>query len=227
MKKYVHPMDVSYKDGIMRPFVNVGETVLVADNSGVKRVKVFERLTTYAYLVKVTAVELGYERKIPIGTELCGVLVRFDAFGYYVNNQMALFRTDHLLDNYMGGEPMFTQIFGGTVAPPNNFLKYETIVNACVLKVNDYVRIDLETFAQIQEIVVFNKGLEGSEFIVKLTSGNRFFRETGFRKGQLAKGILRRRPFLTNVTTTSLLAYSFDVYQLDISPIYRIKLKTN
>ena len=84
------------------------------------------------------------------------------------------------------------------------------------------MRIDLETFAQIQEIVVFKKGLEGSEFIVKLTSGNRFFRETGFKKGQLAKGILRRRPFRTNVTTASLLAYSFDVYQLDIFPIYKI-----
>ena len=40
MKRYVHPMDVSYKDGILRPFINVGQTVLVADNSGVKQVKV-------------------------------------------------------------------------------------------------------------------------------------------------------------------------------------------
>lgn len=222
MQRYVHPMDVSYKDGILRPFINVGQTVLVTDNSGVKQVKVSERLNAYAYLVKVTAVQLGFELKIPLGTELCGVLIRFDAFGYYGSNQICLFRTDHLLYNYIGGEPMFTQIHGGTVAPPNDFVGYGTIVNACFLRVNDYVRIDLETFAQIQEIVVFKKGLEGSEFIVKLTSGNRFFRETGFKKGQLAKGILRRRPFRTNVTTASLLAYSFDVYQLDIFPIYKI-----
>jgi hypothetical protein len=54
---------------------------------------------------------------------------------------------------------------------------------------------------------------------VKLTSGNRFFSQTGLKRDQIVKGVLRRRPFRTNVTTSSLLAYSFDVYQLDILPL--------
>ncbi len=225
-KKYVSAMDASYKDGLLRPLIDVGQNVLVADNSGVKRVNITERLTPSVYLVKVISVEPGYEKKIPLGTELCGVLVRFVDFGYYGSNQLCLFKTDHLLYNYIGGEPMFDRIVGGTVAPPNDFLQYQAIVNACVLQTNDYVRIDLETFAQIKEILTLKQGLEGSEFLVKLTSGNRFFRETSFRKNQLVKGVLRRRPFRTNVTTTSLLAYSFDVYQLDISPILKIRIKT-
>jgi hypothetical protein len=179
------------------------------------------------YLVKVISVEPGYEKKIPLETELCGVLVRFVDFGYYRRNQLCLFKTDHLFSNYIGGEPIFDRIVGGTVAPPNDFAQYQTIVNACVLQTNDYVRIDLETFAQIKEVIALKDGLEGSEFLVKLTSGNRFFRETSFRKNQLVKGVLRRRPFQTNVTTTSLLAYSFDVYQLDITPIFKNKLVDN
>ena len=70
-----------------------------------------------------------------------------------------------------------------------------------------------------QTLQKLEKGLDGSEFEVVLTSGNRFFSETGFKKWQLVNGILRRRPFRTNVTTSSLLAYSFDVYQLDIFPM--------
>ena len=60
---------------------------------------------------------------------------------------------------------------------------------------------------------------EGTVFEVKVTSGNFFFSKTGLKKDQIVKGILRRRPFRTNVTTSSLLAYSFDVYQLDIFPM--------
>ena len=176
------------------------------------------------YLVEVTAVRSGYEKKIPIGTEFCGVVVRFKDFGYYSSDQVCLFKTHHLLPNYMGGKPMFTHIYGGTVAPRNDLEHYQTILNACSLQPNDYVRIDLETYANIQKITKLNKGLEGSEFEVVLTSGNRFFNETGFKKGQVARGILRRRPFRTNVTTTSLLAYPFDVYQLDISPLETIYL---
>ena len=224
-ERYVSAMHVSYKDGTLRPFIDVGQTVYIADNSGVRTAKVTERLTFSVFLVKVTAVEPGYERKIPLGTEFCGVLVRFTDFGYYRSNQICLFRTDHLLNNYVGGEPMFNRIVGGTVAPPNHFEQYQTILNSCILQTNDYVRIDLETFAQIKEVISFKQGLEGSEFVVKLTSGNRFFRETNFRKNQLAKGVLRRRLFRTNVTTTSLLSYEFDVYQLDISPIFKNRLE--
>jgi len=159
------------------------------------------------------------KKKIPIGTEFCGVLVRFADFGYYRNNQVCLFKTHHLLDNYMGGEPMFTQIYGGTIAPRNDLKDYNTILSACCLKENDYVRVDLETYAQIQKINLLKKDLDGSEFEVKLTSGNRFFSQTGLKRDQIVKGVLRRRPFRTNVTTSSLLAYSFDVYQLDILPL--------
>lgn len=223
IKQYVSPMDTCYQDGVVRPFLQIGESVWVADNSGVKRVRLYKWLAPSVYLVKVTAVRVGYEKKIPIGTELCGVLVRFKDFGYYGYNQVCLFKTHHLLKNYMGGDPMFTHIFNGTVAPRNDLEQYHTIINACYLRVGDFVRINLETYAQIEKVIFFNKGLEGSEFEVKLTSGNRFFYETGFKKGQLVKGILRRKLFATNVTTLSLLAYSFDVYQLDILPI-KIKI---
>ena len=113
--------------------------------------------------------------------------------------------------------PMFSRI--GAAAIKNDLEQYQTIINACCLQVGDFVRINLETYAQIEKVVLFKKGLEGSEFEVKLTSGNRFFYETGFKKGQLVKGILKRKLFATNVTTLSLLAYSFDVYQLDILPL--------
>jgi len=217
--RYFSAMDLSYKDGIERPFIEIGQNFWVADNSGVKRVKISKWLAQSVYLVEVVAVDSGYERKIPIGTELCGVVVRFKDFGYYSSNQVCLFKTHHLLPNYMGGEPMFTHIYGGTVAPRNDLEQYETILNACTLQPNDYVRVDLETYAKIQKITKLTKELDGSEFEVILTSGNRFFNETGFKKGRVVKGILRRRPFRTNVTTASLLAYPFDVYQLDISPL--------
>ena len=212
-------MGTHYRDGIVRPLIQMGENVWVADDSGVKRVRIYKWLAPSVYLVKVTAVRSGYEKKIPIGTELCGVLVRFKDFGYYAYNQVCLFKTHHGLQNYMGGEPIFTHIYNGTVAPRNDLEQYETIVNACCLQVGDYVRINLETYAKIEKIIVFNKGLQGSEFEVRLTSGNRFFYETGFKKGQLVRGVLKRKLFATNVTTVSLLAYSFDVYQLDIFPL--------
>jgi len=213
---YVSAMDNSYKDGIARPSIQVGQILWVADDSGVQKVEVFKHIIPSVYLVKVISVRLGYERKIPIGTEFCGVLIRFADFGYYRSNQVCLFKTHHLLDNYMGGQPMFTQIYGGTIAPRNDLKDYNTILSACCLKENDYVRVDLETYAQIQKINHLKKDLDGSEFEVKLTSGNRFFIKTGFKRDQIVNGILRRRPFRTNVTTSSLLAYSFDVYQLDI-----------
>jgi len=217
--RYVSAMDLSYKDGIERPFIEIGQTVWVADNSGVKKVKITRWLTQSVYLVEVMVVRSGYEKKIPIGTELCGVLVRFKDFGYYSSDQVCLFKTHHLLQNYIGGAPMFTHIYGGTVSPRNDLVHYRTILNACRLQPNDYIRVDLETYAKVQKITKFKQGLDGSEFEVVLTSGNRFFNETGFKKGQLVKGVLRRRPFRTNVTTTSLLSYPFDVYQLDISPL--------
>lgn len=74
----------------------------------------------------------------------------------------------------MGGDPMFTHIYNGTVAIKNDLEQYQTIINACCLQVGDFVRINLETYAQIEKVVLFKKGLEGSEFEVKLTSGNRF-----------------------------------------------------
>ena len=70
-----------------------------------------------------------------------------------------------------------------------------------------------------RHINLLKKDLDGSEFEVKLTSGNRFFSQTGLKRDQIVRGVLRRRPFRTNVTTSSLLAYSFDVYQLDILPL--------
>jgi len=221
---YVSPMDECYRDGILRPVIDTGEIISVGDNSGVKNVRVFERLMPGVYSVKVTAVYPTYEKKIPLQTELCGVLIRFTSFGYYANNQVCLFEKNNLSDNNSNivGKPMFTKIFGGTVAPPNNFPQYNTILNSCFLQPADYIRVDLLTYAQIQEVNILNKELEGSEFVVKITSGNRFFRQTGLVKNQLAKGILRRRPFRTNVTTTSLLSYSFDVYELDIHPFKRI-----
>ena len=218
-KKYVSAMDPSYKDGIVRPYIQSGETVWVADNSGVKKVSIHKWVSPSVYLVKVLSVEFGFEKKIPIGTELCGVLVRFKDFGYYAYNQVCLFKTHHLLPNYMGGDPLFTKILNGTVAPRNDFMQYKTIIDACYLRVGDYIRINLETYAQIEKVLLLKEGLEGSEFEVRLTSGNRFFYETGFKKGQLMKGILMRKLFLTDVTTASLLAYSFDVYQLDILPL--------
>jgi hypothetical protein len=214
--KYVSAMDNSYKDGVARPCIQVGQILWVADDSGVQKVQVFKHIIPCVYLVKVISVRPGYERKIPIGTEFCGVLVRFADFGYYRNNQVCLFKTHHLLDNYMGGQPMFSQIYGGTIAPRNDLKDYDTILSACSLKEGDYVRVDLETYAQIQKINHLKKHLEGSEFEVKLTSGGRFFSKTGFKKDQIVNGVLRRRPFRTNVNTSSLLAYSFDVYQLDI-----------
>jgi hypothetical protein len=215
-KKFVSAMDPSYRDGITRPHFRSGDNAWVADNSGVRKVRLLKWLSPSVYLVKVLAVRRGYEKKIPIGTELCGVLVRFGDFGYYAYNQVCLFKTHHLLKNYMWGEPMFTHIYNGTVAPRNDLPIYNTIINACSLEVGNYVRVNLETFAKIEKIIVLKTGLEGSEFEVKLTSGNYFFKETGFRKDQLVKGILRRKMFATGVTTASLLAYSFDVYQLDI-----------
>ena len=217
--RYVSAMDLSYKDGIERPFIEIGQAVWVADNSGVKKVKISKWLTQSVYLVEVMVVRSGYEKKVPIGTELCAVLVRFKDFGYYSSDQVCLFKTHHLLPNYIGGAPMFTHIYGGTVSPRNDLVHYRTILNACRLQPNDYIRVDLETYAKVQKITKFKQGLDGSEFEVVLTSGNRFFNETGFKKEQLVKGVLRRRPFRTNVTTTSLLSYPFDVYQLDISPL--------
>jgi len=224
---YVSPMDESYRDGILRPVIDVGEIISVADNSGVKKVRISERLMPGVYLVKVIAVYPTYEKKIPLETELCGVLIRFSSFGYYANNQICLFERNNLTgsNESIVGKPMFTKIMGGTVAPPNNFAQYKTILHSCLLQPADYIRVDLLTYAQIQEINILNKELEGSEFVVKVTSGNRFFRQTGLRKNQLARGILRRRPFRTNVTTTSLLSYSFDVYELDIHPFKRISLR--
>ena len=214
--KYVSAMDDSYKDGVARPFIEVGQILWVADNSGVQKVEVFKHLTPSVYLVKTVSVRSGYEKRIPLGTEFCAVLVRFADFGYYRSNQVCLFETHHLLDNYMGGQPMFTKIYGGTIAPRNDLKEYATIVAACSLQESDYVRVDLETYAQIKKINSFTKELDGSVFEVKVTSGNFFFSKTGLKKDQIVKGILRRRPFRTNVTTSSLLAYSFDVYQLDI-----------
>jgi len=218
-KKYVSAMDASYKDGIVRPSIAIGENVWVADNSGVKKVKIHKWLSPSVYLVKVMSVRLGYDRKIPIGTELCGVIVRFKDFGYYAYNQVCLFQTHHLLPNFMGGDPMFTRIYAGTVAPRNDLPQYQTIINACHLQVGDYVRVNLETYAQIEKVNLIKEGLVGSEFEVRLTSGNRFFYETGFKKGSRMKGVLKRKMFVTNVTTVSLLAYSFDVYELDVFPI--------
>ena len=97
IKQYVSPMDIYYQDGVVRPSIQIGENVWVADNSGVKRVRLYKWLAPSVYLVKVTAVRVGYEKKIPIGTELCGVLVRFKDFGYYGYNQVCLFKTHHLL----------------------------------------------------------------------------------------------------------------------------------
>ncbi len=221
---YVSPMDECYRDGVLRPVIDTGEIISVGDNSGVKYVRIYERLMPGVYLVKVTAVYPTYEKKIPLGTELCGVLIRFNSFGYYINNQVCLFEKNDLIHSNINivGKPMFTKILGGTVAPPNNFGQYNTILNSCFLQSGDYIRVDLLTYAQIQEVTFLNKELEGSEFVVRITSGNRFFRQTGLRKNQVAKGILRRRPFRTNVTTTSLLSYSFDVYELDIHPFKRI-----
>jgi hypothetical protein len=216
---YVSAMDNSYKDGIARPCIQIGQILWVADNSGVQKVEVSKHIIPSVYLVKVNSVRPGYERKIPIGTEFCGVLVRFADFGYYRSNQVCLFKTHHLLDNYMGGQAMFTQIYGGTIAPRNDLKDYNTILSACCLKEKDYVRVDLETYAQIQKINHLKKDFDGSEFEVKLTSGNRFFLKTGFKRDQIVNGVLRRRPFRTNVNTSSLLAYSFDVYQLDIVPL--------
>lgn len=216
---YVSPMNAYYADGIVRPYIEIGENVWVADNSGVKRVRLYKWLAPSVYLVKVTAVRAGNEKKIPIGTELCGVLVRFKDFGYYAYNQVCLFKTHHLLKNYMGGDPMFTHIYNGTVAPRNDLKEYKTIINACCLQVGNYVRVNLETYAQIEKIILLKEGLTDSEFEVRLTSGNRFFYETGFKKGQLVKGILKRKAFAKHVTTVSLLAYSFDVYQLEIYPL--------
>lgn len=222
--RYVSPMDECYRDGVLRPVIDTGQILSVGDNSGVKNVSISERLMPGVYLVKVTAVYPTYEKKIPLETELYGVLIRFTSFGYYANNQICLFEKNNLIDNNTNivGKPMFTKIFGGTVAPPNNFSQYNTILSSCFLQPADYIRVDLLTYAQIQEVNILNRELEGSEFVVKITSGNRFFRQTGLRKNQLAKGILRRRPFRTNVTTTSLLSYSFDVYELDIHPFRRI-----
>ncbi len=216
--KYVSAMDDSYKDGIARPFIQVGQILWVADDSGVQKVEVFRHLTPSVYLVKTISVRPGYANKIPLATEFCAVLVRFADFGYYRSNQVCLFETHHLLDNYMGGQPMFTKIYGGTIAPRNDLKEYSTILAACSLQENDYVRVDLETYAQIKKIHSLRKELEGSVFEVRLTSGNRFFNKTGLKKDQIVKSTLRRRPFRTNVTTSSLLAYSFDVYQLDIFP---------
>jgi len=215
-KNYLSAMDRSYADGLCRPHIENNEVVWVADDSGVKQVAILQLLTNSVYLVRVLAVRPGYETKIPIGTELCGVLVRFKDFGYYSSNQVCLFKTHHLLPNYLGGAPMFRHIYGGTVAPRNDLEQYKTIINACTLRPKDYVRIDLETYANIRTILSLKEGLDGSEFEVELTSGNRFFSQTGFKKGQVVRAILSRRPFRTKVTTSSLLAYSFDVYQLDI-----------
>jgi len=34
---YVSPMDECYRDGLLRPVINTGEIISVADNSGVKK----------------------------------------------------------------------------------------------------------------------------------------------------------------------------------------------
>ena len=61
------------------------------------------------------------------------------------------------------------------------------------MKENDYVRVDLETYAQIQKINLLKKDLDGSEFEVKLTSGNRFFIKTGFKRDQIVNGDFKRK----------------------------------
>ena len=40
--KYVSAMDSSYKDGVARPYIQVGQTLWVADDSGVQKVEVFK-----------------------------------------------------------------------------------------------------------------------------------------------------------------------------------------
>lgn len=66
MNEYVSPMDTYYQDGVARPFIQIGENVWVADNSGVKRVRIYKWLAPSVYLVKVTAVRVGYEKRFPL-----------------------------------------------------------------------------------------------------------------------------------------------------------------
>ncbi len=37
---YVSPMDECYRDGVLRPVINTGEIISVADNSGVKNCQI-------------------------------------------------------------------------------------------------------------------------------------------------------------------------------------------
>ena len=50
---YVSAMDNSYKDGIARPSIQVGQILWVADDSGVQKVEVFKHIIPSVYLVKV------------------------------------------------------------------------------------------------------------------------------------------------------------------------------
>jgi len=186
------------------PLVSEGDTLWVCDNSGVKTVRMLRTVIPFVYEVEVKELRPSYhDKNISINTVFIGVLVRFKDFGLYRYNQVCLFVRDPQCVNRIG-TPMFTCVYGGTVAPRNDLPQYQTIINACKFNVNDYLRIDLKTFAKIKEA-------DGSWFKVELTSGNDFFMRTGYCKGDVVCATLKRKPFIELC----------DVYFLDVFPEYK------
>jgi len=63
--RYISAMDVSYKDGIERPFIEIGQIVWVADNSGVKKSQNFKMVNTIRISCKSSFCSFRVRKKDP------------------------------------------------------------------------------------------------------------------------------------------------------------------
>lgn len=191
-------------------YLKTGVVVSVADDSGAKFVKIVSEIEPSVYIVRITKTNLKDQTKFPYGKTYCGILVRFAESDYYACDQVCLFE-------YYDGvkQPLFNSITNGTVALYTNLSQYKTIISSCIFKKGDCIRIDDKVYAKVEKILKITSELEGSEFVVSLLSNSYLSNQFTYQKGQLVKGILRKRLF--NNSNTRLSYYSQDVYELDIS----------
>lgn len=191
-------------------YLKTGAVVRVADNSGAKFVKIVSEIEPSVYIVTIEKASLKDRVKFPYGKTYCGVLVRFSESSYYSWDEVCLFE-------YYDGikQQLFTSIPKGTVALCTNLSQYKTIIHSCIFKKDDCIRIDSRTSAKIQRILNITSELEGSEFLVTLLSDLSLSPQSNFKKGQLVKGILKKRLF--NNIDSRLSYYPFYVYELEIS----------
>jgi hypothetical protein len=193
-----------------KPYLKTGAVVRVADNSGAKFVKIVSEIEPSVYIVTIEKTSLKDRVKFPYGKTYCGILVRFSESGYYSWDEVCLFE-------YYDGvkQQLFTSIPNGTVALCTNLSQYKAIIQSCIFKKDDCIRIDSRTSAKIQRILKVTPELEGSEFLVKLLSDLYLPSQSNFKKGQLVKGVLKKRLFEN--TNSFLSYYPLHVYELEIS----------